>query len=124
MSCRATTRGWLGFDALHQPGKGIAQAFDDLEQREIRIGEAPAKEEALAGGMARQHPLEIAQELGHAVLQENLRALLGGPALLLVIELGRDRVMGVMHLLHQIGDRELELMGEEPDRPSLAGASP
>src|ERR1700750_2754100 len=62
-------------DALHGPGKGGAEGFENLEHREIRIGETPLDEEALAGGVAREHAFEIAEVFGHAMPEEDLRAL-------------------------------------------------
>src|SRR5262249_55033768 len=74
----------LAFKRLHVCWKSVAQAGDKLEQREVDIGRlAPGH----VGGAALLHqPLEIAEILWHALLPEFLRALLGGRALVLVIE--------------------------------------
>src|SRR5262249_27497010 len=52
----------LALEPLHPAGEGVAQALDDLEQREVRIGELAADEiwAAAVGESAR----EIAQQVG------------------------------------------------------------
>ena len=67
-----------------------------------------------AGRVLRQHALEIAEELRHALLEEEGAATLRLGALILVIEAARDRMMGLMHLGHEIGDGELQLVRPQP----------
>src|SRR5215204_1623103 len=101
------------FEPLHPLRKGVAQAFDDLEQREVDIAEPATKE--IRTTTARDHLLEIAKIFRHATFPEISRAALSLRTLLLVIERARDRVMRVMDLPHQIRDGELQLV-----RPQLA----
>ena len=86
------------FQALHRHWECVAKAFDDLEQRQVGIAE-PAAVVEIRGA--------------------SLRFL----ALVFVVEPGRDRVVGVMDLDHEIADRELELMQPQAAclvrRPSL-----
>ncbi len=106
----------LGLDALHGPREGVPQALDHLEQRQVDIAERAADQVLGALRIAGQHPLEIAEVLGRAGLEEA-----GGPALRLgllvfVIEAGGDRVVGVVDLGDQVGHRQLQLV-----RPESAG---
>ena len=56
-----------------------------------------------------QHPLEIAEVARQALLHEVRRAALRRGLLVLVVERCAQGMMGVVHLVDQIGDRELEL---------------
>src|SRR5215210_8052844 len=47
------------FHSLHRLGKGVAQAFGDLKQRQVGVSEPRADQEFVAGRILRQHPLEI-----------------------------------------------------------------
>src|SRR5215204_5396635 len=96
------------FEPLHPFRKGVAEAFNHLEQRKVDIAEPAAKE--IRTTTARDHLLEIAKIFRHATFPEISRAALSLRALLLVIEHARDRVMRVMDLPHQIRDGELQLV--------------
>src|SRR5215475_1870152 len=50
----------LALEPLHPSGKGVAQALDDLEQREVRIGELAADE--IGAAAVGEYAFEIAQE--------------------------------------------------------------
>ena len=66
----ATTRGILRLDALHRLGKGVAQALDQLEQRQVDIAElAP---EHVRPAALLQHALEIAEIFRRALFEEIL----------------------------------------------------
>ncbi|GAE50525.1 hypothetical protein XPU_2057 [Xanthomonas arboricola pv. pruni str. MAFF 311562] len=56
-----------------------------------------------------QHLLEVAQELGQAVVAQILGALGCLGFLVFVIQAGGDRMMAVVHLGHQVGDGQLQL---------------
>ena len=105
---------YLALEPLHPLGEGVAQALDDLEQREVRIGELAADQIGTAA--VSEHALEIAQEFRQAVAPEifrgelRRRALSRLAALVLVVEVDRDRMMSVVRLDHEVGDRELELI--------------
>src|SRR5215211_3998951 len=101
-------------EPLHALGKGVAQALDDLEQRQVDIAEAAA--EQVVAAALRQHALEVAQELRHAILPEIGRAALRGRNLFLVVEPAGDRMMRVVDLDHEVGDGELQLMRPQPSR--------
>lgn len=67
-----------------------------------------------AAGIAFEHLLEPAQEPGQPAFAEVPRAQRRLRLLVLVIELGADRMMRVVDLVDQFGDRELQLMRPEP----------
>src|SRR5499427_2094225 len=102
----------LALEPLHPAGEGVAQALDDLEQREVRIGELAADE--IRAAAAGEHALEIAQEFRQAIAPEIFRGELRRRALLLVIEIAGDRVMGVVDQHHEVSDGELQLMHPQP----------
>ena len=71
----------------------------------------------------RQHALEIAEELRQAIGDKIGGTALRLAPLVLVIETRRDRMMGVVHLDDEIGEREFELV--RPQAPGVAlGARP
>ncbi len=92
----------------------VAKAFDDLKKRQVHIGELAAKQ--MPAAAVRQHPLEVVEELRHSILQEIGCAPLRFTALVLVVKPGRDRVVGIVNLDQQVGDRKLQLM-----RPQSSG---
>src|SRR5262245_25994749 len=98
----------LALEPLQPSGEGVAQALDDLEQREVRIGELAADE--IGAAAVGEYALEIAQEFRQAIAPEILRRELRRGALLFVIEIAGDRVMGVVDQHHEVGDGELQLM--------------
>ena len=96
--------------------EGVGHARPDLEQRQVDRAETGADGVFLPGRVVAQHPLEIAEIFRDAVLKEGGGARLGFLPLVLEIKAGRDRVMGVVNLGHEIGDGELEPMGEQAPR--------
>src|SRR5262245_10381689 len=58
----------LALEPLHPSGEGVAQALDDLEQREVRIGELAADE--IGAAAVGEHAFEIAQEFRQAIAPE------------------------------------------------------
>jgi hypothetical protein len=110
-SCSAKSRNFL-LEALHPLRKSVAQALDDLKEREIDISQ-PAPDQILAAILL-QHALEITQEFRHAIAPEVVGAPLRRRLLLLIIEPARDRMVGVVNLDDEIGDGELELMRPKP----------
>src|SRR5580704_10369386 len=101
----------LALERLHALRKSIAQPLDDLEQREIDIGDATAGNKRPAACL--QYLLEIAEIFRHALLPELLGALLGGRALILVVQGRPERMVGVVDLQHEIGDGQLQLVHPE-----------
>src|SRR6516165_303050 len=98
----------------HPPWKRIAQPLDDLEERQVHIRE-PATEDVRTSALA-QHALEIAEDFRHAIPPEISGSAFRGAALLLVVEIGRDRMMGVVDLDHEVGNGERQLMDPQPVR--------
>src|SRR6185437_9614203 len=92
--------------------EGVSQARPDLEQREVHGGEVAPDSMRWSGRIAGEHALEIAEVLWRPVLQKRRGARLGLFSLVLEVELGRDRMVRVVNLGHEIGDRELEPAGE------------
>ena len=92
--------------------KGVTQARDDLEQRQVCIGEVVADEIRTAALL--HHALEIAQEFRQPIAPEVFRGDLGGGALLFVIEIAGNRVMRVVDQHHEVRDRELQLVHPQP----------
>src|SRR4051794_14140139 len=68
------------FESLHPLRKGVAQAFDDLEQRQVNVAKPAA--EQIRTAAARDHVFEIAEIFRHAALPEIRAAALGFRALL------------------------------------------
>src|SRR5262245_32446443 len=62
----------LALEPLHPSGEGVAQALDDLEQREVRIGELAADE--IGAAAVGEYALEIAQEFRKEIAREILRS--------------------------------------------------
>src|SRR6202040_2941689 len=106
--------GNLSFEAFHAFGEGVAQAFDDLKQRQIDIAEAAADDDFAA--ILFQHALEKAEIFRYAVAPEILGSPPRGRALLLEIQPARDRMMGIVDLINEVGNGELQLM-----RPQATG---
>src|SRR6516165_8579007 len=102
----------LALEPLHPLGEGVTQALDDLEQRQVRIGELAADE--IGAAAVCEHALEIAQEFRQAVAPEIFGGELCRRALLFVIEVAGDRMMGVVDQHHEVGDGELQLMHPQP----------
>src|SRR5262245_9060334 len=102
----------LALEPFHPLGKGVAQPLDDLEQREVHIGQ-PAAEDIRTAALL-QHALEIAHEFRQPVAPEILRGELGGRPLFFVVEIAGDRVVGVVDQHDEIGDGELQLMHPQP----------
>src|SRR5579863_616724 len=94
----------------------ISQACPDLEQRQIDSGEVGANCVGWSRWVGGEHPFEIAEILRRPMLQKRGGARLGLFSLVLVVKLGRDRMMGVVNFRYEIGDRELEPMDEEAAR--------
>src|SRR6267142_65485 len=63
---------YLALERLHALWKCVAQALDDLEQREIGVSRPAAGE--IGPAIVLQQPLEIAQIFRHAVVPEFLGA--------------------------------------------------
>src|SRR3954454_12769633 len=101
---------WLGGDAIvqrdhprevsleprHCSGKGVAQAGNNLEQRQVAITHPVPDEMPIALRVAFENPLEIAE-----IFRDPVRDEIGGAAarfdlLVLVIEARRDRVVRVV----------------------------
>src|SRR5271170_2121420 len=61
--------------------ESVAEALGDLEQRQIDGGQPIAHDVRGAGEIFLHHAFEIAEEFRQAVVEEGLRAGLGGPLL-------------------------------------------
>src|SRR6267143_4916324 len=77
-------------EGFHALGKCIAQAFDDLEQREINISDPAAGE--IGAAIAVQQLLEIAEIFWRPLLPEFVGALFRRLTLILVIQRGAERM--------------------------------
>src|SRR6185437_6798175 len=83
-------------ERIHALGERIAQALDDLEQREVDIGDAPPGD--IEAAIVLHQSLEIAEIFRHALLPEFIRALLRRRLLVLVVKRGSERMVGVVDL--------------------------
>src|SRR5262249_1049001 len=101
-------------ESLHTLWERIAQAFDDLKQRQIDIAKAASEDEPAA--ILFEHAFKIAEELRDAVAPEVPASPPRGRALLLEVKPTRDRMMGIVNSIHEIRNRELQLM-----RPQTRG---
>ena len=103
-SCTPTT--------LHGRRKRIAQAGDQLKERQIDVGQLAPGHKSPAAFL--EHGLEIAEIFRRAFGQETFGEALGFRFLVLVIKPATDRVMHVVNLLHEVGHGQLQLMQPEP----------
>ncbi len=103
-------------DACERFGKRVAQPLDQLEHRQIDIAQMRADHVAVLVRIVREHPAEIAEELGQPMLDEILRPHRGLGFLIFVIQAARDRVMRIVNLDDEVGHRQLQLMRPEPAR--------
>lgn len=71
--------------ALHRVRECIAQPFDQLEHRQVRVGECAARDEAAVVRILFEHAFEIAEEFRQPVREEVGRAF-GGFRLLLFVD--------------------------------------
>jgi len=71
---------------------------------------------ARALGIARQNALEPSQELGNSLFTERLCPAQRFRFLVLVIEIGAQRMMRVVSLPDEIGNGELDLVDPKPLR--------
>src|SRR5262245_28968994 len=106
--------GDLPLEPFHAIGERVAQACDHLEQGEVDIAQASA--EHIVAGASLQHPLEIAEIFLRPPLPEFRRIAVRFLALVFVVERRPDRVVGVVNLLDEVRDGELQLMGPQPPR--------
>src|SRR6185436_12950712 len=97
---------------VHPARERVAQAFDDLEQRQVSVRRLLAVYPLRAGTL--QDPFEVAEKLRYAALAKSRRALCSCGLLILVVLVQADRVMCVVHLRHEVGDRQLQLVRPEP----------
>src|SRR5688572_9062104 len=91
-------------------GKRVTNTSDDLCERQVRIGDSATDEPRAGSSIARQHFLEIVEELRNTMVAEIFRTALRGCFLILVIETGRDRMVHVVRFDEQICDGQLQLM--------------
>ncbi len=100
------------FQALHRLWECVAKALDDLEQRQVGIAE-PAAEE-IGAPAARDTSSKYPRNFGKRNLRKSAARRFASLALVLVVEPGRDRVVGVVDLDDEVGDRELQLVRPQP----------
>src|SRR5882672_2485741 len=74
----------LLLEALHAFGKRVAQPLDDLEQAQIDVTDRAPKHVGAAA--VREHALEIAQQLWHAIAPELPGVALRRRSLILIVE--------------------------------------
>ncbi len=98
-----------GRHAGHGARKREAQTFEQLEDREIDIGQRIVHHVHVPVG-APQHALEVAQELAKALRQKMARIRERLRLLIFVVQPVRDRMVRVLYFLQQVGDRKLKLM--------------
>ena len=104
----------FALDLLHRLREGVAQALDQLEQRQVHITELTAEHVRPAALL--QHGLEIAEIFRRAVLEEIFGEAFGLRLGILVIELAAERMVRIVDFLDEIGHRELQLVQPEPVR--------
>ena len=93
-------------DSCHCLREGVAQPGNELKQRQVTITDA-APDEIM---IALRIPLctrSLAKVLRYTISNEIGGAPLSFGTLFLVIEAGRDRVVGVVRLVNDIGNRQL-----------------
>jgi hypothetical protein len=95
-------------EMLRRTRKRVVQAVDQLEHRQVDVGQLVAHQMRVALIVLRDHALEVAHEFRYPVVDEIMGANLGGVHLVLVVEVRGKRVMSVMDFGHHIGDRQLQ----------------
>src|SRR5438552_14351916 len=93
-------------DPRHRARKRVRQPLDDLEHREIDVRDFPSDQ--VGAVVVLERALEVAEELRQALTQKVRRAFLRLAFLILVIQPAGDRVMGVVYLGDEVGERELQ----------------
>src|SRR5579871_4724375 len=68
----------------------------------------------MARAAGRRQVLEVAEKLGQSSGEKGASAPPRLAPLLSEVKITRDRVVGIVNLRHEVGDRELELMQPEP----------
>src|SRR5271165_320468 len=106
-------RGIALVGAGHRAREGVSQARPDLEQREVDRREDVADGVRRPGGIVVEHALEVAEVLRQPMAQKRGGARLRLISLFLVVERARDRMMGVVNLIDEIGDGKLLSVGED-----------
>src|SRR5438094_7707227 len=99
----------LGLERAHRARKGVAQAFDHLEERELHVTE----------GLSALQALEVIHVLRQPVLAEILRPAPRLRLLILVVKPAGDRMVRVVYFDQPVADRELLLVQPEPRRVAL-----
>ena len=104
--------------ALHRLRKGVGEALDHLEERQVGRRKSRADQMRLALRVALKDRLEPVEEFRNAALAEQLRPAERLRLLVLVVEVAAERMVGVVRLDHDVGDGELDLVC--PEAPDLA----
>ncbi len=92
----------------------VIEPGDHLRHRQVRVRQLRSDEPAASAGVALEHRLEVTEKFRQPVVEEVPRAALRRLFLLLVVQAAADRVMRVVNLVDEVGDRQLELMRPEP----------
>src|ERR1700712_2071527 len=87
-----------------RPGILRSNPFNDLKQRQIDVGQPAAGDVRTAAAV--EQPLEISEIFRHPLLPEFSGAFLRRRPLIFVIQRDSYRMMGVVHLGHEIRDGE------------------
>src|SRR5208283_1835365 len=104
----------LGKTCLRPSRKGVKQALDDLEERQIGIAYSLADEVLIALWITRQYALKPVEVLWDSLLPIMLCATQCFRFLLLVIEIGAQRMVRIVSFHDKVGDGELDLMDPKP----------
>jgi len=64
--------------------------------------------------IAADHAFEVAQVFAHPMAEEVAGVEFGRLLLILVVEMGRQRVMGVVRLVDEVGQGQLQGVGGQP----------
>ena len=91
-------------------GEGIAQPFDQLEQRQVGVTQLAADQVPGARRVVLNDVFKPLQKLGHAGAAKLLRAAPGFGLLVFVGKVDADRVMGVVRLVHHVGNGQVDLL--------------
>ena len=97
----------IGPERRHAFGERVAQALDQLEQRGVDV--APLGAEHEGAPVRAERGFEVAEVLGQARVAERGGRVERLVLLLVVVLVGAERVVDVVHLGDEVGHRELEL---------------
>ena len=92
--------------------EGVFESHQQLKEGQVQVGKGTSDEVPVLRALG-QNPLKVAEVLRHPLGEEVRGPSFRFGALVLVVEVAGDGVVGFVHLGQQVPDGELKLVGEE-----------